>query len=237
MTTKLLFLLFTVPFYGLWRRWFGGCDFGLKILKTHRWIQVLVYILITTSVAYFITNQYIETVLQGHSSGYSLGHCLGHSLNIVSLLFSVVFSATTYIFFWSRGHGACYDEGRHNPPTPDIIKRYNERWYHYVCDWLIPKEHRYGFLYDFIYMGLRYTFPCIEIFILFYIPSFFGYDFHINYRFIIIGLLISPIYAFGWSLFELEPWIYNILKFISIPTNFGELFAGFTFGLFPLILP
>lgn len=234
MEDKLLILLFSIPFYGIWRRWFGGCSFGIPILRCHRGWQVLVYMLVTIPLVYWIVNPYITVSISGHS----LGHCLGHSINTVSLIFSIVFAVTTYIFFWSRGHGACFDEGRGQlPPPQTTIDRYNERWYHYVCDFLIPKEHRYGFLYDFIYMGLRYTFPCIEIFLLFYIPKFFGYDVHINYRFIIIGLMISPIYAFGWTLWERENWLFKYKYTFENATNFGEWFAGFTFGFFPLLLP
>ena len=54
--------------------------------------------------------------------------------------------------------------------TPDetTIKCYNECWYHKPLDWWFNKmnanEHKYGFLYDFLYMGMRYTCPMVALY-------------------------------------------------------------------------
>ena len=78
--------------------------------------------------------------------------------------------------FWSRGHGACFDIGR-GTPDETTIRRYNERWYHTPLDWLFNKmdanEHKYGFLYDFIYMGMRYTCPMA---VLYFLSPVFCFD-------------------------------------------------------------
>ena len=45
-------------------------------------------------------------------------------------------------------------------------------------------EHKYGFLYDFLYMGMRYTFPMVALYFL-------------SPVFVLIGALVSPVYAFN----------------------------------------
>lgn len=97
--------------------------------------------------------------------------------------------------YWSRGHGAHIDMGRDKHPTPETIKRYNERWYHIPCDWLLPK-HKYGFLYDFIYTLLRYGCPMMPM-------MFF------DWRYLLVGLSIAPIYSFADTLEEYEPWVFE----------------------------
>ena len=100
--------------------------------------------------------------------------------------------------FWSRGHGCCFDVGRDVNPTADTIDRYDDRWYHKVCDWLLP-NHKYGFLYDFFYLMLRYTCPMLPMMIF-------------DWRYILVGLSISPIYAFSITLGERESWIFEKQK-------------------------
>lgn len=100
--------------------------------------------------------------------------------------------------FWSRGHGCCFDLGRDVNPTADTIDRYDDRWYHKVCDKLLP-NHKYGFLYDFFYLMLRYTCPMIPMMIF-------------DWRYILVGLSIAPIYAFSITLGERESWIFEKQK-------------------------
>lgn len=100
--------------------------------------------------------------------------------------------------FWSRGHGCCFDVGRDVNPTADTIDRYDDRWYDKVCSKLLP-NHKYGFLYDFFYMMLRYTCPMIPMMIF-------------DWRYILVGLSISPIYAFSITLGERESWIFEKQK-------------------------
>ena len=103
--------------------------------------------------------------------------------------------------FWSRGHGCCFDVGRGGQPDSATLIRYNERWYHYPCDWLFEKvfkraDKKYGFLYDFFYLMLRYTCPMIPMMIF-------------DWRYILVGLSIAPIYAFSVTLEEREPWLFE----------------------------
>lgn len=100
--------------------------------------------------------------------------------------------------FWSRGHGCCFDVGRDVNPTADTIDRYDDRWYYKVCDKLLP-NHKYGFLYDFFYLMLRYTCPMIPMMIF-------------DWRYILVGLSIAPIYAFSITLGERESWIFEKQK-------------------------
>lgn len=226
MTYKILFCLFTVPFFMFWRRWFGGCDFGKKILNTRRWPQVVVYFLVVIPITFFLIKPALSLLFTGKA------------LQIALWSFSIFFAVFIYVQFWSRGHGACFDEGRDQLPSEETIRRYNERWYHYVCDWIIPKKHWYGFLYDFIYMGLRYTCPCIGLYLISYIPKYFGYDMHLDHHFLLIGLMISPLYAISHTLFERDHWIFEKFNPALVgSTNLGEFLAGAIFGLFPLFLP
>ena len=103
--------------------------------------------------------------------------------------------------FWSRGHGCCFDVGRGGQPDAATLIRYNERWYHYPCDWFFEKvfkkaDKKYGFLYDFFYLTLRYTCPMIPMMIF-------------DWRYILVGFSIAPIYAFSISLQEREPWVFD----------------------------
>lgn len=129
-------------------------------------------------------------------------------------IISLVVSLWLQFQFWSRGHGCCFDIGRGTSPD---ISRYNERWYHYPCDFIFKKlgvsDYRFGFLYDFLYMGLRYTCPLIPMMIL-------------DWRYILIGLSISPIYAFCWTLYEREPWLRFKQTWLDNPTKWSELIVG-----------
>lgn len=115
--------------------------------------------------------------------------------------------------FWSRGHGAPADIGRDKKPSADTIRRYNERWYHIPCDWLFDKvfkhpEAKYGFIYDFIYMGMRYTCPMLVLALFRYGFSKLGLC-EAEWRYILIGLSVAPIYSFCQTLQEYEPWVFD----------------------------
>lgn len=117
--------------------------------------------------------------------------------------------------FWSRGHGCCFDIGRGT--TPDI-SRYNERWYHYPIDFLFDKilrqpQAKYGFLYDFLYMGYRYSCPMLLMTIF-------------DLRYFYIGLLVAPIYAFNWTLYERETWLRPNKEWLNSPTKWSEIIVG-----------
>lgn len=97
--------------------------------------------------------------------------------------------------YWSRGHGICIDVGDSTRVSENDIKRYNERWYHKVCDKLFP-NNKYGFLYDFFYLTMRYTCPMIPMMIF-------------DWRYILVGLSIPFIYTACNELQECEPWVFE----------------------------
>lgn len=115
--------------------------------------------------------------------------------------------------FWSRQHGVCFDIGRGEQPD---IERYNKYWWHYPVDFIFKllkaEDKKYGFLYDFSYMTFRYTCPMIPMMLL-------------DWRYILIGLSISPIYAFCWTLYERESWLFKS-KFCGNATNLAEIISG-----------
>ena len=185
--------------YGVWwgflRRWFGGCLGNYPLLK-NRGIQTAVMILS------------MLLVMCKFESWQDAFICVSLSLYL-------------QFQFWSRGHGACFDIGR-GKPEESTIKRYNERWYHKPIDWLFKingaDEYKYGFLYDFLYMTMRYSCPMIIL----------GF---ISKWFLFIGLIVSCVYAFNWTLYEKENWIFNKLpSFCKIPTQLSEIIVGFVFG-------
>lgn len=128
---------------------------------------------------------------------------------------AIIISAWLQFQFWSRGHGCCFDLGRGG--KPESVARYNERWYHKPCDWLFKvlgvSDYRYGFLYDFLYMNLRYTCPMVPLMLL-------------DWRYILVGFSVTPIYAFCWTLYEKEPWLRPCPSWIDRPTKWAELLAG-----------
>lgn len=126
---------------------------------------------------------------------------------------AIVVSCWLQFQFWSRQHGVCFDIGRGEQPD---IERYNKYWWHYPVDYIFKllkaDDKKYGFLYDFSYMTFRYTCPMIPMMIL-------------DWRYILIGLSISPIYAFCWTLYERENWLFKT-KFCSNATNLAEILSG-----------
>lgn len=113
---------------------------------------------------------------------------------------TVLTAATCWMQFqyFSRGHGVCVDTGGSTVVSENDIKRYEDRWYHKVCDWLLP-NHKYGYLYDYIYLTLRYGCPMIPMMIF-------------DWRYILVGLAIAPIYVFSNELAEREPWVFENKK-------------------------
>lgn len=208
----LLMVIFSISFNLIWRRWYGG-GFEHTLLGNVRGVQCAVYLIATFFMAYFLK-----------------------PLDIwwYNILFAVIFSVYTYCQFWARGHGACFDVGR-GQVDERIIKRYNERWYHIPCDFIL-KEHKYGFLYDFIYMGLRYTMPLVGLYLVAKIMPLFGLPLLIKPEIILLGVSISPIYAFNWTLSEREHWLFEKHWSISGPTNLSEYVAGAVWGLWVLCI-
>ena len=138
-------------------------------------------------------------------------------LNVKKWTLALLVSCWLQFQYWSRGHGCCFDIA-HFPPE-EYEKRYKERWYYIVCDKLIPIENRYSMLYDFLYMTLRYTCPMIPMML-------------IDWKYILIGLSIAPIYTVFWYIWDRDKWFFEKCpKWCNSPTNFGEVIGGFiTFG-------
>ena len=132
-------------------------------------------------------------------------------------LVAIAVSCWLQFQFWSRGHGYCFDMGRDKIPAEETIKRYNERWYHIPCDWIFAKlgvsDYRYGFMYDYLYMTFRYTCPML-------LMAFF------DWRYILIGLSIAPIYALCWDFYNKEPWLRPKWEVLNAPTKWAEVICG-----------
>lgn len=176
---------------GLLRRMYGGWLEHIPVLR-NRTFQTILMLL-----------TFLSIYLEDYNS-------------ILNWIMAIGVSCWLQFQFWARGHGACFDIGR-GKADAGVIARYNERWYHYPVDWLFDKvfkrmDKKYGFLYDFLYMGFRYTCPMIPM-------MFF------DWKYILVGLAVSPIYAICWTLFEREPWIFQS-KYVGNATNLAETIVG-----------
>lgn len=184
------------------RRWYGG-GYENTWLGNNRGLQTTVMCL-TMYPIFFLLNK----------------NLVDWNLWIIALI-ALVDTLYVQFEFWSRGHGPCFDEGR-GTPDENTIKRYNKRWYHIPCDYLFDKifkepDKKYGFLYDFLYMGMRYTMPMILMMLA-------------STKFLIIGLLVSPIYAICWTISERDNWVFKKFRYVSSATNLAEYLTGFVFG-------
>jgi hypothetical protein len=129
-------------------------------------------------------------------------------------LVAIAVSCWLQFQFWSRQHGVCFDLSRGGYPDETTLKRYNNYWWHIPCDWMADKGFYpyYGLGYDFTYMLLRYTCPMIPM-------MFF------DWKYILIGLAISPIYLFCWEWYESKVFPKNI-PFVSGATQMAEVICG-----------
>lgn len=171
---------------GVLRRIFGGWLEDYKIIK-NRGVQSV--LMVALFLAIYLPNY----------------HCA----------IAIIIACWLQFQFWSRFHGGVFDEGR-GEKTQNTIDRCNKYWWHYPVDYIFKvfkaEDKKYGFLYDYIYMGFRYTCPMIPMMIL-------------DWRYILIGLSISPIYAFCWTLYERENWMFKS-KFCGNATNLAEIMSG-----------
>lgn len=145
---------------------------------------------------------------RGVQTAFMLGLFLSIYINLpfnwINAGFAVVISCWLQFQFWSRGHGCCIDMGRDASPSAETIKRYNERWYHKPVDWLFDKffkvpDKKYGFLYDFFYTELRYACPMVPMML-------------IDWRYLLVGMSIAPVYSFAQTLQQYEPWVFAANK-------------------------
>ena len=207
-----LLCLFSVVFNSGWRRWFGG-GFKNTWLGNLRGVQCIVYLIVTGLMAYFLE----PLAIWWHN-----------------LIFAIVFAGYSYVQFWARAIGPALDSGREEYPSEDTIRRYNKSWYHYPCDWICG-EHKYGFLYDFLFFIFRYATPTVTLCLLAYIPYLFGINMHIiSWHLVFIGLLVSPLYAVSWTLYEHDTWLFEKYRTLEYPTNLAEYLSGAVWGFWVL---
>lgn len=130
---KILFDLLYVVFMGVWRDCFGKNGWDLPIIK-HRVVQHIIAFIATFCLAFF-----------NHDVHWFW------SLYLAGILQGLV---------WSSGHGAYYDIGTVKPDER-MKERYEETLGHRVLDLICPESMKYGMVYDFIGMTLRYGLPFI----------------------------------------------------------------------------
>lgn len=120
----------------------------------------------------------------------------------LGMILAVAVSCWIQFQYFSRGHGVVIDVGDDKDVTTDEVERYNDRWYAKACNWLFDKvfkkpDKKYGFLYDFIYLTLRYTCPMLLMAIL-------------EWHYILVGISIPFIYTASNKLQQEESWIFSV---------------------------
>lgn len=116
---------------------------------------------------------------------------------ILALITGILMSCWMQFQEISRGHGIGIDTGESEVDL-SALERYMERWYYKLCDKLIPEQYRFGFLYDNLWLFLRYTCPLT-------VPALWYKD----PRFLLLGLSIPFIYTFCNKLEEKDPWVFE----------------------------
>lgn len=205
-----------------WRRWFGGYfehhqvfPKWLNKIFESRGTQTVVNIILLTTL-FMINNAWMTTPL----SAYLLG--LGVNKWVLALAVASIFQ----FMFWSLGHGPAFDMSRGGEPTESTIERYHREKWSFIPNKIIPEEHWYGFLYDFIWMFARYSYGAM-----FVIPFFWSFDV------LWLGLIVAGIYAFSWTIYEKDSWVFKIYPydFVNNGTNFAEVLSGFATGVFLML--
>lgn len=215
------------PFFGLiegfWRRWFGGYfehhtvfpKWINKIFES-RGTQTIFNILFLTCV-FMINSFWITTPLCSFLIN------LGISKWIIALIIASIFQ----FMFWSKGHGPAFDMARGGKPSESTIERYHREKWSFIADKLIPEDHWYGFLYDFVWMTARYTYGVIFI-----IPFLW------SLKILWLGLIIASIYALCWTIQEKDNWVFKYFLYncVESSTNLAEIIGGFSVGLFLTVM-
>lgn len=127
-----------------------------------------------------------------------------YPFNWLGVVLALIVSCWIQFQYFSRGHGVAIDVGDDKDVTPDEVERYNDRWYAKVCDhifekWFKRPNRKYGFLYDFFYLMLRYTCPMLLMTI---------FDWH----YALVGLSIPFVYTACNKLQKEEPWVFDVDK-------------------------
>lgn len=206
-----------------WRRWFGGYfehhqifPKWLNKIFESRGVQTVFNIALLTLL--FMSNQYwVATPI----CKFILG--LGLNKWILALIMACLFQ----FMYWSLGHGPAFDMNRGGKPSESTISRYHREKWSFIPDKIVPEEHWYGFIYDFIWMTARYTYG-----VLFIIP--FVWTFKILW----LGLIIASIYALCWTIQERDSWIFKYFpkESVETATNLAEFIAGYITAVFLMFL-
>ena len=209
---------------GLWwgflRRWFGGLfpDEKYKVLG-NRGLQTTVMILSLLPIIWV-----------------NVQEVYAFSDKWVTVIFVLAITLWIQFQFWSRGHGGTFgDMGRTIEPDES---RY-DRWFKIPLDYIWEKVfelksknitvtwllqnwsgRKYGYTYDMIYHGLRYTLCMIPVTLLLN-----------NFNYTLIGLLSAPIYEMNLRFYERKHYSWMNKPWLNMPSKLTEIEYGFIFGI------
>lgn len=206
---------------GIWRRIYGGWIHATmkEKLPTYiynalsmRFIQTIFNIILL-----FIIFTYNDTWQQEYLP------ILLQKIHIPFFVIALALACIVQFVIWAPAHGPAFDIGRDKCVTETMIKRYEKVFWAKALDKIIPKANKYNFLYDFIWMSIRYTLGPLLL-----LP-FIG-----STNILFLGIIIAGIYSFCWTLYENDQWVKNHLKYniAECPTELAELLAGFLIGFY-----
>lgn len=147
-------------------------------------------------------------------------HILNVAVSLVFFKFALALSwfasvcmTAAIAYFWSTGHGSCYDIGTAGKPDEKMKKRYEKTLGWSIASKLIPEKNWYNPCFDALLLSLRYSLPCVLM-----LPF-------CNPLVLLTGLVVSSLYCF-----------YRYLPEDSVLKNKRildvEIFAGLVSGLF-----
>lgn len=201
----------------IWRRWFGGWVEGTMKNKLPKWLYKILASRGTQTIFNLIVLFGIFMINAGWMVTPFSAWLIAH--NISAWIIALIMTAIVQFEFWSRGHGPAFDVGRWNPQ--EYVERYQKVWWASIPNKIIPREHWYGFLYDFIWMLIRYTYGLI-----FLVPFLW------SFKILWLGLVVTGLYAFCWTIYERDSWIIKYIPFQMVggATQLAELLVGFAVG-------
>lgn len=223
----IIFKILISPLCGViesfWRRWFGGYFEHHQVFP--KWLNKLFESRGTQTIFNILFMFCVLLFNNGWMSSPISAFLIGCGLN--KYILTIIVSSIFQFMFWSLGHGPAFDMNRGGEPTESTIERYHREKWSFIPDKIVPKEHWYGFVYDFIWMTARYTYGA-----LFVVPFLW------SLQVLWLGLIIASIYALCWTIQERDSWIFKLYPydFVNCATNFAEVLSGFIVGIFLTIM-
>ena len=210
---------------GLWRRWFGGYDWGVDEKKHPIWYKIIDSRGTQTAVNFVLLG-----LIFWFNDFWASTPLSAWLIAKWSWMYWVILAYLAIIWqlqFWSRQHGPAFDCSRGGAePDEHLKERYRFAWWCNIVFKIVPEEGWYLFICDFLWMTIRYS-----IYTLWVIPFLW------TLSPLWLGIIVASIYSWCWTVSERDSWIYKRLPpCCQSPTNMGEILAGFTVAMWLMLM-